>query len=89
MTTAQTREARAEAQAERNAKEELLDIILAILQSTGGRLAIAKGYVETATRQDIVVRHLDDRIIVMTVTEARKDPGRTDRSIFARILGRA
>lgn len=89
MTTAQTREARAEAQAERNAKEELLDIILAILSVNGGRYAIAKGAVETATRQDIVVRHLDDRIVVMTVTEARKDPSRSDRGIFARILGRA
>lgn len=69
MSSAQVRAARqAIERADRAsaARDEVLDVLLAILEVNGGEVRIPQGAVHTAVRQEVVLTFTNDDVIVQT-----------------------
>lgn len=88
MSSAQSRAIKQQAQrltATVRAKDEVLDVLIAVLADRGGRIAVPLGVVESSFRDEIVVQRTDDELIVMTASRAKREEA--PAGIVRRVLG--
>jgi hypothetical protein len=89
MTSAQSRALRQIAEREaslRQSKDELLDVLLAILAASGGSVKVPMGVVESTFRQEVILEYTADDLIVSTATAAEKR-GPARMRVARRVLG--
>lgn len=90
MTSAQARAARQAAERAARAvaaKDEVLDVLLAILEHHGGEMRVPQGAVHAARRQEVVLTFTKDDLIVQTKARAgAPEPGRV-RKVLGSLFG--